>query len=358
MWCLQSNPKEHFPLTAQTLLKLSINWLRSTRARLILGLAVSLSLGWLSVRGIEWALVSDQFQEFPVGWVVASLLVVVTSNILRAYRWKILFVGHQVPLLRLFLVQNAGVGLNNMVPVRVLSEGVQFALMTLRYKVNGGAVLGTMGIERILDMVITASLLMVGLTLLPSKGEVLPYVIGAFVFAMLSVLAIPVVIKVRHFSFLRKIPLILATIEYLTSLSKAKVALGYSLLITLAHWVLLGLGAWVIAQGMDLGISPAVTTITILGALYFITSMPALPAGIGTFEFAVVYVLKLFDVDQEAAFSFAIVVHAVVFLPPVVVAIGLFSSIGLNPCKQEGQTENPPASSSPLLANRAIGGGE
>ena len=326
-------------------------------------------MGWLSIRGIDWGLVFDQFQDFPAAWAVASLTVVVAANVLRAYRWKLLFVGQQVPLLRLFLVQNAGIGLNNMVPVRVLSEGVQYALLTVRYKVNGGAVLGTMGIERILDMVVTASLLMAGLTLLPNKGEVLPYVIGAFVFAMLSVVAIPVVIKAGRFSFLRRIPLIAATITYLMELSKAKAVVGYSLLMTLGHWVLLGMGTWILAHGMDLGISPFVATLTILGTLYFTTSMPSLPAGIGTFEFAVVYVLKLFDVDQAAAFSFAVVVHAVLFLPPIVVVIGLFSSIGFNPSKQGGKPEGEQSGeqgeghklgtgSSSVLVNEGIGGGE
>ena len=53
--------------------KLAKRWLRDTRARLVVGLVISLTLGWLSVRGMEWGLVADQFQEFPIGWAVAAL---------------------------------------------------------------------------------------------------------------------------------------------------------------------------------------------------------------------------------------------------------------------------------------------
>ena len=343
--------------SSRTLSKLPIHWLRNTWIQLTLGFAVSILLGWLAVRGVDWGSVLDQFQSFPVWWAVVSILVVVLANVLRAYRWKVLFVGENVPFLRLFMVQNTGIGLNNVMPMRVLSEGVQYALLTVRYKINSGMALGTMGIERILDMVVTASLLMAGLTLIPDKGDVLPYVIGAFVFAILSVLAIPVVVRISSLPFLRQITLVAATIAYLSELSRDKRALVYSFLLTLAHWLLLGLGVWVLAHGMDVGISPFVATLTILGTLYFTTSVPSLPAGVGTFEFAVVYVLKLFDVDQAAAFSFAVVIHAVVFLPPIVVAAALVGSIGIHSLKHRGSGDAI-FSPSPVMAQQGTRGDE
>ncbi len=313
-------------------------------------------MGWLAVRGIDWGLVLDEFQHFPVIWALASLLIVVVANILRAYRWKVLFVGEPVSLLRLFMVQNTGIGLNNVVPIRVISEAVQYALLTLRYKVNNGVALGTMGIERVLDMVVTASILMAGLILLPNIDEVMPYVVGAFVFAILAVLALLAFIKLSRMGFFSRIGLLSATFDYLSHLRQAKRALVQSFLLTLAHWLLLGVAVWVLAFGMDLGISPIVATLTILGTLYFTTSMPSLPAGLGTFEFAVVYVLKLFDVDHASALSFAIVIHAVVFLPPIVVALALFGSFGLNPLKRTMQgTEIAP---SPVMAGPGRAGEE
>ena len=149
--------------------------------------------------------------------------------------------------------------------------------------------------------------------------------------------------------FFSRIGLLSATIDYLSQLRQTKRALVQSFLLTLAHWLLLGLAVWVLAFGMDLGISPVVATLTILGTLYFTTSVPSLPAGLGTFEFAVVYVLKLFDVDHASAFSFAIVIHAVVFLPPIIVALALFSSFGLNPLKRTMQGAE--ITSSPVMAS-------
>ena len=59
------------------------------------------------------------------------------ATALRAYRWQVLFIGDKVPFLRLVLVQNIGIGLNSVSPVRIVSEATQFLLLTVRYRVRG-----------------------------------------------------------------------------------------------------------------------------------------------------------------------------------------------------------------------------
>ncbi len=321
-----------------------------TQVRLVLAIAIGVGLGWLAVRGIEWGLVVDQFQDFPIGWAFASLALFLLASLIRAYRWQVLFVRQKLPLAQLFMVQNAGIGLNNLVPVRVLSEGAQFALLTVRYGVKGGTALATLGMERILDLVVTASLLMTGLTLLPNKGDFLPYVVGVFVVAVASVLAVPFVIWISNKRFLNRIRLLVSTADSLSDLSRARFTLGYSFLLTLAYWLLIGLCAWILAHGMDLGISPFVATLAILGTLYFATSLPALPAAVGTFEFAIVYVLKFSEVPQELAFSYGLMMHAILFIPPIIIAMVVLPAIGLKPLKA-GRYVKPLEQSGTLSGN-------
>ena len=316
--------------------KLLKRWIRDTHARLLVGVAISLVLGWLSVRGMEWGLVVDQFQDFPMVWAIASLTIIIVAAIFRAYRWQVLFVRQKIPLMSLFMVQNAGLGLNSLMPIRVVAEGAQFALLTVRYRVKGGTALGTLGVERILDLVVTASLLMAGLTLLPSKGDFIPYVAGAFVVAVAAVLAVPFLIWLSRKPVLNRISLLVSTTAYLRDLTKKKVTLSYALLMTLVHWLLVGICAWVLAFGMGVEVTLFEATLVILGTLFFATALPALPAAAGTFEFGVVYVLKAFGVPQALAFSYGVVIHAVLFLPPIIIAIVVFSSIGLRPVKQGG----------------------
>ena len=316
-----------------------------TPARLVIGVAVSIGLGWVSVRGMDWGLAVDQLETFPAVWAFISLLIFIAACVIRAYRWHVLFPEREVSFHRLFLVQNAGIGLNNMAPVRWVSEGAQLALLTLRYKVNGGVALATLTMERALDMVVTSSILLAGLVLLPGTWQFAPYVIGAFVFAMGAVLIIPLAVWLGGAKTVDRVPLLGATARAVETLVKSRKTLLYSSALTAGHWVVLGLAAWALAHGMGLGISLFVATVAILGTLYFSTALPGLPAAAGTFEFAVVYVLRAFDVPQELAFSYAIVIHAVVFLPPIVVAVPFFSRIWLSPGRRRetdgGRQPNP-----------------
>jgi uncharacterized membrane protein YbhN (UPF0104 family) len=308
---------------------------------MVLGLTFSLALGWLAIRGIDWGEVGGHFQEFPLAFALFSLALFLAACVLRAYRWRLLFLRDKPSLRRLFLVQNVGLGLNNLVPVRLFSEVVQFAILKWRYGVNGGTALATLGAERILDLVVTATLLMAGLTLLPNKGDFLPYVAGAFVVAVTSVVMVRAFVWASKKPLLNRINLLTAAAAFLSELARARGVLAYSLLLTLIYWLAVGICGWTLAVGMDLAISPFAATLALLGTLYFATSIPALPASVGTFEFAIVYVLRVFDVEQELAFSYAVVIHAILFLPPIIITLATLPFWGLHPLRperiQEGQ---------------------
>ena len=103
-------------------------------------------------------------------------------------------------------------------------------------------------------------------------------------------------------------------------LERERTRLAVSTGVTFVFWLLVGVTAWLIADSISLSITPIVATAVIMGTIYFATAVPAAPAAIGTFEFAVVYVLELFGVSREAGFGFAIITHAVFFLPPTIMA--------------------------------------
>jgi len=260
--------------------------------------------------------------------------------VLRAYRWQKLFLTDRISVRRLFLVQHVGLGLNNLVPVRLFSEVAQFTLLRWRYNVSGPAAIATLSIERILDLVVTTTILLAGLTLIPQRGDVLPYVVGAFIVALLSLVLVRAFIWASRRPLLMRIGILVQVASSFVDLAKARRAIISSLLLTLAYWLGVGFAAWILAHGMDLGISPFQATIAILGSLYVATSLPALPAAVGTFEFGVVYVLKLFNIDAEAAFSFALVIHAILFLPPIIVALIYLPTVGLSIFKPRHAVDN------------------
>ena len=296
------------------------------KVRVVLGLGISLVIALAVVRDIEWGSLSHQFDDFPVGYALASLFIFSVATAIRAYRWQVLFIGEKVPLHRLLLVQNAGIGINSISPIRIVSEATQFILLTIRYRVRRETVAATLGIQRVLDFVIGAILLGVGLMLLPGLKGFAPYVIGAGVLAVASMVAVPVVIWFGTRPGLTHLHLLASTSTSLRNLIKARLKLSWSFLLTLGYWLLLGSSAWILAYGMGIEISPLVATLLVIGTLTFVALIPSLPASIGTFEFAVYYFLTTIGIGSGEALGFALVIHAILFVPPILIAMLVFGS--------------------------------
>ena len=330
----------------------------------MLGLSISPMVGYWLVRDIDWSALSDQLHDFPLRYALASLLIFSMAMALRAYRWKVLFLGDKVPIHRLLLVQNAGIGLNSLSLIRIISEAAQYLLMTFRYPVRRDMVAATLGVQRILDFVIGAMLLGVGLLLLPGLKGFALYVLGAGVLAIVSLAAVPVFIWFGTRPGFTRIPLLASTSWSLRSLVKARLKLTFSFLLTLAYWLTAGLSAWVLAYGMGIEISLLLATLLVIGTLTFVALVPSLPASVGTFEFAVYYLLTAFGIGPVEALGYALVIHAIIFVPPILIALIVFASWPLKRGpRDEGiaafeehpsaQGERPPMSSPPAIFEKA-----
>ena len=297
-----------------------------------MGIAVSALLGWLAIRGLDWDMVLESFAGVSITMVSLAMIVFLFANYLRAARWRVLFIDGTVSTNRLFIVQNIGIGLNNVVPIRVASEAAQLAILTLRDRVRPSVALATLGMERVLDLVVSAAILGLALLLIPEMEQFTLYIWGAIGVAVVSVAIVRLLAwGSTGIKWALRLPFLADFMSAVRDLEKERTRLAASTAMTLVYWLLIGVTAWIIADAIHLSITPVVATVVIMGTIYFATSVPAAPAAIGTFEFAVVYVLELFGVTRESGFGFAVITHAVFFLPPTIMAAvflpreGLFS---------------------------------
>ena len=136
-------------------------------ARIGLGLLASVGLGWLAAHGLDWAQVGDSLAHVSPSLVIASIAIFMVGSYLRAYRWQILFVNDRISTSRLFGIQNVGIGLNNVVPIRVASEAAQLAILTLRDRISPSTALATLGMERVIDVVASTLILAVAFFFVP-----------------------------------------------------------------------------------------------------------------------------------------------------------------------------------------------
>ena len=341
-------------VSAQSTAVATLRWLCQPKTRLVLGISISPVVAFLVVRDIDWGTLMSQLHDFPLRYSLASLLIFSVAMALRAYRWHVLFLGEKVPIHRLLLVQNAGIGINSLSPIRVISEAVQFLLLTFRYPVKREMVAATLGVQRILDFVIGALLLGVGLLLLPGLKGFALYILGAGVLAIVSLAAVPVVIWVGTRPGFTRLPLLASTSWSLRSLVQARLKLTFSFLLTLAYWLTAGLSAWVLAYGMGIEISLLLATLLVIGTLTFVALVPSLPASVGTFEFAVYYLLTAFGIGPVEALGYALVIHAIIFLPPILIALVVLVSWPLKRTPRDTVSHGPLGASSSTVESLPI----
>ena len=258
----------------------------------------------------------------PRGKLLLALGVFLAGIVLRAWRFHVLFVSERIGFIRLFLIQNAGIGLNNVSPVRVLSEPVQLMLLTRRSNISGGIALATLATEHLMDIIVTASLLILGVVLMPELRGFSIQLTGAVILGIASLLVFFVIVRgIEALPGTNRVPILGTAIESVRTLRHSPIRLFLSFLGTLGHWVALGGSGWIIANGLEIDVGVAVVVVLFMGSVFFVSAVPSLPGGAITFEAAVVYSLSLFDVENEPALAFALLMHIIMFAPSTLIAI-------------------------------------
>ncbi len=281
-----------------------------------------MGLGWLTARGLDWSLVLDIFIDVSLPIITLAVLIFVAASYLRAIRWRALFVNGEVSTNRLFVVQNVGIGINNLIPIRIASEATQLAILSIKDRVRPSVALATLGMERVLDVVASAFIMAVAFLFIPEIRNFGLYVWGALAFAVVCVALVRLLAwSGAEILWVRRLPFLASFTQAVKDLERERLRLAASLAMSIIYWLLVGLTAWIIAISIQLSITPMTATMVIMATIFFATAIPAAPSAIGTFEFAVVYVLDIFGVSHESAFGFAIITHAVFFLPPTLMAV-------------------------------------
>ena len=290
-------------------------------ARIGLGLAASVGLGWFVLRGLDWGLIGENMAGVSVGHVGLAVAVFMFASWLRAVRWRILFLHDELSVARLFIVQHEGMGLSNIMPVRVASEVTQLAVLKLRDGVSGATALATLGMERVIDVVASTIILAIGFAFVPELRSFTPFLLGALGFAVLAIAIVRFLAwGSEGLGFIRRFSFLASFAGAVRELETRRRRLALSLATSVVYWLLVGVTTWLLALAVNVPISPLTATVVIMGTIFFATAVPAAPSAIGTFEFAVVYVLGFFGVEKSDGFGLAVIAHAVFFLPPTIIA--------------------------------------
>ena len=295
-----------------------------------LATAVGALLGWVVVKNIEWAVLRDSLSSANIPLIAAAALLVIFAAYLRGVRWKLLLQNPNISATRLFLIEQAGSALDTLSPVRVLDEIIEVGILALRDKLNLGTIIATLALQRTLEFAATVLLLGGGALLLSPLRPFWPLLAAGVLLGVISLallfIAGPMLSRI---SILARVQLASQFASAVVLLRREKRLALIAFLISILQAALVGAAGWLVALAMDIPIGVGTMIVITLGITFFSSTVPGLPMSLGTFEFAALWLLGMWSIGNEQAIAFSLVLHAVLFLTPVLVAVFFLPREGL-----------------------------
>jgi uncharacterized membrane protein YbhN (UPF0104 family) len=331
----------------------------------LLGIAISITALWIAVRNVDLVSVGQRLGQADLRYLLAALAVGAIQFWLRLSRWQLLLPrrgdGTRIRRARLLPVLLIGYLGNVALPAR-LGELVRAYLVARREGLDSVAVLGTVVLERILDVVALAGFALViamaiGAPSWVVGGAALAAVVGAVSLAV-AVAGLPAVVGALHGRaepaknepWWLRVPgsrvLLRLTARFSAGVggSHSPGTVTMAALLSFLAWPLDAILMWLIAASIGVDISPAAAAL-ISAAAVLSTAVPSAPGYVGTYELAAAVAAQAMGVAATPAFALAVLAHAFTILPAAIggaiCLIGLRGSIGTVLPPREPATSRP-----------------
>jgi glycosyltransferase 2 family protein len=301
-------------------------------AMALIGIGTSVLFTWIATRKISVHDVRESLSLADYGWLVPCIVLTFVTGWLRAVRWRMLFIRPEsVTTGQSFGALSIGLMFNNLLPSRA---GEVPRLLALRRAsgLSGFEVGMTILVERLLDVFVLALAAVALWPALPDRswihalclicagivGASILLVAGLALFrrplagllhAVLS--RVPVISEERVHSIGRGVA---AGSRILLEPNRLAIAVGLTALL----WAAAGLSGWVLFPAFHLHTSALAPWLLLLANSFALT-IPSSSGAIGVYEASIQAALVAYGVSKSTALSFALVLHAVNFLPIIVV---------------------------------------
>jgi uncharacterized protein (TIRG00374 family) len=300
--------------------------------RFILFFGLALLLLYFAFRGIDLADLWNDFKSARYGWIFPSLLFAALGFISRAYRWNLLIepLGYKPSLKNTFLSLMVGYLANYAFPR--IGEITRCAVLAKAEKIPADKLLGTVIIERIIDVIMVFLLLSVLLIgrydffgdflqqnlLAPtwntlrgfSEKSVVFWIVLSVIIAILALL-IYLIFRTRPDSnplILKSRKIIKGLISGIQTVYKMKRSwefILHSILIWVAYWLMTYVAVFLLPATSDLKLIDGLY-ILVIGSFGFIAPVQG---GIGAFHWIVSVGLMIYGISKEDGLAFATILH-------------------------------------------------
>jgi glycosyltransferase 2 family protein len=298
----------------------------------VVGLAITVAFLWLLVRGLDIELVGQVFADLSIPFLALALTFLAAGYFVRIFRWwwMLRTLEPSLPFRASISPFLTSIAVNNIMPFRA---GDALRVFGFRRQLRSpvARVLGTLVIERVLDLVVLLGFFFLGLLGLPAGAFPERFVIGATWLAGASVAAVLALILLSP--WLGRIIHRIAAYPFFVSRGLSDIVLSngshligaLSLLRSPSRLLgLLGLSVltWTFEGAVFATVATAVHgTTSLLGPWFSLgtgtlaTLIPSSPGYVGTFDYFAAQGLVAYGAVPEVAVAFALTVHILLWVP-------------------------------------------
>jgi uncharacterized protein (TIRG00374 family) len=305
--------------------------------RAAIGIGVSILAFALVFGSVDSQVTLDVLRGAAPGWILVLAVFFSLDLAIRSYRWRRLLVPIQdVPFQRTLAYLLIGYLANNVLPAR-LGELVRCHYLGDREGVSRTTALGTVVVERVIDLAAVVAIAAVAILVLSVRGVVRDAILVGGAIGILLVVGLAFMIAAHRLPGAERVAAAVARWprvgelarrlrEGLSVASRPRTLLEVLVLTCLA-WTasLLGFAAAGQAVGVQLTIGQAalLSSGTALAA-----AIPSGPASLGTFELAVVRICTVLGVADARAFAMALLVHGTIVVLTSVGGVAALIRVG------------------------------
>ncbi len=269
---------------------------------------------------LNFTLLKQAYHSYSIGWLFVAIGLVLGSDLILALRWRSLS-QHACSLKASFESIVFSVFANTVLPAKLGEVAKLFYLKKL-YNVKLTHGFSLMLTERFFDLLVLGILVVISAQLYwdDPKVQLIGWLMIASIILVFFLIKHPITRKLIHYiptHFLRK---------WLVRLyHHFQIVLAKESIITLALWSILLWISYLVTTMMFfalvMGLNLTLEQLFIATIVSFIAfSIPLLPAGSGTFQAGIIFILTQYGITKEEALVGSIVLQLIMVLPSTLIS--------------------------------------
>ena len=301
---------------------------RNFLVRAAAGVAVSIVALWLVLRSVDLQETADVLRTADWRWIAALAVFLCIDLAIRTLRWQRLLAPiAAVPYRHTLGYLLAGYLANNVLPARI-GELVRSHYAGDREGISRSTTLGTIVVERVVDLVTVVAIASVAILVLSVRGIVASAVLAGVAVAGLLAVGLAIGIAAHRLpgaegiaTWAERYPRVREAVARLRDglrVAGRPRTLVEALLLSAIAWGATILAFAAAGQSVDVQLTIGQAALLASGVA-LASAIPAGPASLGTFELAAVEIGKAIGVSSSEAFAIGLIAHVSIL---VVTSIG------------------------------------